>query len=74
MSEIRLYIANRDTGIRLRRDATVPTMWRIHRPDGMVSPPGNLTCAKEAALMHASPGGPVTHRWKQVAGIMTCAD
>jgi hypothetical protein len=37
----------------LAADETYPHLFRIHYPDGLVSPPANLTRAKDAARAYA---------------------
>ena len=47
-----------------------PKMWRIRWADGVLSPMGNLTRAKEATISYARShgwGGNQRHRWHGVA-------
>jgi hypothetical protein len=53
MSDLRLYIGRRDSGIRLRADTRYAGMWRVYWPGGEVSPMGNLTRCKDAAVSYA---------------------
>jgi hypothetical protein len=65
-SIIELQIGRKDTGIVLRPDGLYPAMWRILWPDGALSPMGNLSRAKEAAVLFARPrglGGHARARW-----------
>jgi hypothetical protein len=62
MTEWRLYVGNRFTGIVVRPDEKYPSMFRIYRPtpSDMV----NLTRAKDAALVSARIGGRGVFYWK----------
>jgi hypothetical protein len=65
MTEQRLYIGTRFTGVAVRPDSQWPSMWRIHHGD-QVSDMVNLTRAKDAAVMWACPrglGGSGVARW-----------
>ena len=50
MSELHLHVGRHCTGISLRPDGRYAQMWRVHWPDGWISPMGNITRAKDAAL------------------------
>lgn len=45
---------SRETVVTLVPDDEWPKLYRIHWPDGVVSPPGNLTRAKDAAQRWAA--------------------
>jgi hypothetical protein len=65
-SVIELWIGRRDTGVRLWPDGVFPILWRICWPDGALSPMGNISRAKEAAILFARPrglGGHAVARW-----------
>jgi hypothetical protein len=50
----RLYLGRSSRPIlKIVPDAAWPGLYRIHWPDGRVSPPGNLTRAKDAARLWA---------------------
>jgi hypothetical protein len=67
-AELRLHIGRRYTGIRIVPWRFYPGMWRVVWPDCQVSPIGNRTRAKEAALVFARQmpgfGGRLIHRWE----------
>lgn len=66
MTEWRLKIGNRLTGIVVRLDDQYPNMWRIHASDGRISDMVNLSRAKDAAITWARPhglGGTEVIRW-----------
>ena len=66
MTEWRLKIGNKLTGIVVRPDVRWHGMWRIHSPDGRVSDMVNLSRAKDAAITWARPrglGGNEIARW-----------
>lgn len=64
---LRLFFAQRDSGISIHTDYHFPKLYRIRWPDGRVSPPGNLSRAKEAAISYARAylgfGGHYVHNW-----------
>ena len=68
---MRLYLANRDTGITIIPWLLDSRLWCVRWADGLLSPPGNLTRAKDAALLFARqvPGftGRRVHRWECTA-------
>jgi hypothetical protein len=51
--ELRLHVGRRFTGISIVPVCAYPKMWRIRWPDGQLSPMGNITRAKEAAVLFA---------------------
>jgi hypothetical protein len=68
MTEYRLHIGNKSTGIIVRQDAKWPMMWRIHDPRRKPSDIVNLTRAKDAAIAWARPrglGGGEVPFWKR---------
>jgi len=65
MKELRLYIGNKFTGVKVRQDETYPGMWRIHKGDDR-SDMVNIARAKDAAIGWARPkglGGGETAKW-----------
>lgn len=50
MSELRLYVGRKPTGVTLFRDSEWPGMWRIRDKKGRVSDMINLTRAKDASI------------------------
>jgi hypothetical protein len=76
-AELHLHIGRRYTGILIRPDGCYPGMWRILWPDGRLSPMGNLTRAKDAALLFARQmpgfGGSSVHRWERTAPVQVAA-
>ena len=68
MTDHRLYIGNKLTGVTVMRQHDYPSPWRIHWPDRQPSDIVNLARAKDAAMNWAGrAGGQDKHRlhWKQ---------
>ena len=65
---IRLNVGRRYTGITIIPWLLDPKLWAIRWPDGLLSPPGNFTRAKEAAIMFARQqpgfGWKGVHQWE----------
>ena len=72
MTEYRLYLGSKNTGIVVREDPKYPgIMWRVHWPDRPVSDMVNLARAKDAAMRWATRGGgkqPRDLNWKARTG------
>ena len=74
MSEWRLYIGHKSTGIIVAPDEKYPNLFRIHWPDRPPSDIVNLTRAKDAAMSWAgrqyrqqhgnTPVGKLDLKWK----------
>ena len=57
MTEWRLYLGTKSTGIVVAPDEKYPTMWRIYWPDRPPSDMVNLSRAKDAAMQWAGRAG-----------------
>lgn len=67
MTEWRLYLGTKSTGIIVRPDEKYPTMYRVHWADRAPSEMANLTRAKDAAWSWIAREGGQTGRslkWK----------
>jgi hypothetical protein len=67
MSELRLYLGTKSTGIVVAPDEKYPNMYRIHWPDRPPSDMVNLSRAKDAAMRWAGRAGGATSKglyWK----------
>jgi hypothetical protein len=62
---LRLYIGGRDTGVAIIPWLLDPRLRCVRWADGLLSPPANITRAKEAAIMFARHhfGWGSVHRW-----------
>jgi len=54
MTQHRLYLGSRSTGIVIAPDERYPSMYRIHWPDREPSDIVNLTRAKDAAMRYVA--------------------